>query len=375
MDRHEHQFVDYNAFWSSTTTSTLTSSTPLANVNANVNDNVNDNDNDSPPVVQVTSTNNPIENSIEIPIDIDIDIDIESTMKQRLTFTSDKVLRILDANTIKLEHNGLVTFASISTPSGYSSNPKDQFPSCITTSPSYKVRQLLPIQSKVQIYILNTGMDASISTTRPRAALILNDKNIFVNGELVKDGYAKPILSYKAKSSSSALVVLEDVLPGMQHYLISLQNQAMNSNVGLYMSCELDATGTCTGSGIDSIPVDATTSGATGTASMIIDLDHQFEPMEYTVETKWGEDGGAPILKQRITPKSYNALNPPPNPGDVRKCSDFDTYEQALRYFEILYPYYGDVAQLDRDGDGIPCSGLVHTSIPERYRVKKSILR
>lgn len=27
-----------------------------------------------------------------------------------------------------------------------------------------------------------------------------------------------------------------------------------------------------------------------------------------------------------------------------------------------VYPFYGDVAKLDRDGDGVPCPGLPHTS-------------
>ena len=48
----------------------------------------------------------------------------------------------------------------------------------------------------------------------------------------------------------------------------------------------------------------------------------------------------------------------PPYPGDVVNCSDFATYAQAKAYFDRYYPYYGDVAHLDADHDGIPCETL-----------------
>jgi hypothetical protein len=48
----------------------------------------------------------------------------------------------------------------------------------------------------------------------------------------------------------------------------------------------------------------------------------------------------------------------PANPGDTKNCSDFATYAQAKSWFDTYFPYYGDVAKLDQDGDGIPCEGL-----------------
>jgi hypothetical protein len=48
----------------------------------------------------------------------------------------------------------------------------------------------------------------------------------------------------------------------------------------------------------------------------------------------------------------------PANPGDTKNCSDFATYAQAKAWFDTYFPYYGDVAKLDQDGDGIPCEGL-----------------
>jgi hypothetical protein len=67
---------------------------------------------------------------------------------------------------------------------------------------------------------------------------------------------------------------------------------------------------------------------------------------------------------------SVSPMAPPKNPGDSKGCSDFATYEDALRWYERYFPYYGDVAQLDRDQDGVPCPGLPHTSDSELYRRK-----
>ena len=48
----------------------------------------------------------------------------------------------------------------------------------------------------------------------------------------------------------------------------------------------------------------------------------------------------------------------PDNPGDSKNCSDFETYQEAKSWFDTYFPYYGDVAGLDRDGDQEPCESL-----------------
>jgi hypothetical protein len=55
---------------------------------------------------------------------------------------------------------------------------------------------------------------------------------------------------------------------------------------------------------------------------------------------------------------------------DSSGCSDFRAYEDAFRWYETYFPFYGDVAKLDRNGDGVPCPGLPHTKVPEKYRMK-----
>ena len=48
----------------------------------------------------------------------------------------------------------------------------------------------------------------------------------------------------------------------------------------------------------------------------------------------------------------------PDNPGNTKNCSDFSTYSAAKTWFDIYFPYYGDVAGLDGDNDGEPCESL-----------------
>jgi len=48
----------------------------------------------------------------------------------------------------------------------------------------------------------------------------------------------------------------------------------------------------------------------------------------------------------------------PPNPGDTKNCSDFRTQAEAQSYFDFYYPYYGDVARLDRDNNLRACEDL-----------------
>ncbi|WP_427117764.1 excalibur calcium-binding domain-containing protein [Pseudarthrobacter scleromae] len=48
---------------------------------------------------------------------------------------------------------------------------------------------------------------------------------------------------------------------------------------------------------------------------------------------------------------------PPSQPAD-KDCSDFATQAQAQAWFNTYYPYYGDFAMLDSDGDLIACEYL-----------------
>lgn len=48
----------------------------------------------------------------------------------------------------------------------------------------------------------------------------------------------------------------------------------------------------------------------------------------------------------------------PDNPGNSVNCGDFEVWEDAQSWFELYAPHYGDVAGLDRNGDGDACESL-----------------
>lgn len=67
--------------------------------------------------------------------------------------------------------------------------------------------------------------------------------------------------------------------------------------------------------------------------------------------------GSAPTT--RVPQTSTSTTSPrPPNPGDTVNCTDFATWPDANAYYQAYFPYYGDVAGLDSDGDGIVCESL-----------------
>lgn len=48
----------------------------------------------------------------------------------------------------------------------------------------------------------------------------------------------------------------------------------------------------------------------------------------------------------------------PPNPGNSVDCNNFTYQRDAQAWFDLYYPYYGDVAQLDSDNDRVACESL-----------------
>lgn len=248
----------------------------------------------------------------------------------KIKFENDEVVRVLDANSVKLAKNGVVGLAAISTPSGYT-NDNFRYPDCMTKSPSSKLKQLLPKSAKVQVKIIG---DTSVS--KPRALIVIKGDGKLVNAELVKDGYARAILRNRES--------VDKLLPGFSNDLVQMQKAAEQEGRGMFKIC-------------DNVEEAA---------------DDQFEPLEYTAEIQYGDDGGKQVVRKRD-----EELLPPADPTPRSRaeklpiCADFPTFEDSLRYFEKYYPLYGDVAKLDRNGDGIPCSGLPHTTNGEKYRMKK----
>ena len=55
---------------------------------------------------------------------------------------------------------------------------------------------------------------------------------------------------------------------------------------------------------------------------------------------------------------SPTTTSPASSPGNTVNCSDFASQAEAQAWFDTYYPYYGDVAGLDGDGNGIVCESL-----------------
>ena len=69
-------------------------------------------------------------------------------------------------------------------------------------------------------------------------------------------------------------------------------------------------------------------------------------------------DGQACEVGDPATPTTTTTTTIPPNPGDAVNCSDFTTQAAAQAWFDTYFPFYGDVARLDGDGNGIACESL-----------------
>ena len=242
----------------------------------------------------------------------------------------DRVVRVLDGNTVKLENTGLVSFASIVTPSGYSG----EFPVCMTYTPASKAKQLLPPKTKVLVKLVGASSDTNSNNSK-RALIVRADDNVLVNTELVRSGLAKPSPRGRAEA--------DKILPNLSVLIQDLADGAKLNKVGMHQTCEAQAA-----------------------LQQEFSQDDQFEPLERTMETQYFADGGKLVVKE----KPSDVVVVPKNPGDTKGCFDFAYFEDALRWYETYEPYYGDVAKLDSDKDGVPCPGLPHTPDSERYRLK-----
>ena len=261
--------------------------------------------------------------------------------------TIDKVKRVIDSNTIQLEKSGIVSLDVVR-----GAGSTYVLPECCTYAPSYKLKQLL--KRDTQVRVINSNQNASsssssspsASTARPRVWIIRGQDELNVNRELIRTGFGfvRKGNSYSSSGELSSNLDYE----GMIKDMTLLEQQARDEGLGIFKVCSSDG--------------NSNNNDSISTSNFIA----EFEPMEYETQIEYGDDGGKSVLVS-----NKQSSTPPSNPGDVRGCSDFQSYEDALSYYEKFYPYYGDVAKLDRDGDGVPCPGLPHTVNQDRYRMKR----
>lgn len=285
------------------------------------------------------------------------------------TLQWDKVIRVRDDDqppVIKLERTGLVSLWGVqyakrydsSTSSSNISSPiridantcRSTGSSALFITPTAKLQQLLPPQTNVAIVVIPPAETPPRRTneyrTRPPKALIfVEEKGSYkmrkgnvnnnerlpdqkhsltsIQGELIQRGYAR--------INRKAISAMEKLVPGLVEEWEILQQQAEREHRG---------------------PLHPLCGAVTPTF----------------LETDWSDEKEYAGTATTDTPS--NASPKLPNPGDTKACSDFETYEDALRWYERYWPYYGDVAKLDRDDDGVPCPGLPHTKNRDLYRMK-----
>lgn len=97
-----------------------------------------------------------------------------------------------------------------------------------------------------------------------------------MNQELIKSGFGK---------------VQKITSPDLEEYLDtdglrSLQARAKEQGMGIFKQCDVEEQSS---------------------------FEAQFEPLELTVETQWGEDGGKLVTRQKETEPTT-----PNNPGDIK---------------------------------------------------------
>lgn len=241
------------------------------------------------------------------------DIAVDIAQKTSL----DRVVRVLeDSTVIKLEKMGLVSLAGIQFPKTYDSTT----PSTRTTTTNTKLQQLLPPNSLVHVYPMTEKDNRGIRKvllfhSSPLPNQVPTHTTTSIQTQLLLRGYATIRNDIDDENND----VATRFSPALVHEWRSAVEQHQE--------------------------------GENRIRPVLIESD--FEP-----------------LRSLSSNRPKMATQSIQNPGDSKGCSDFSTYEDALRWYEYYYPKFGDVAKLDRDHDGIPCPGLPHTSDMELYRRK-----
>lgn len=221
----------------------------------------------------------------------------------------DRVVRVLDANAVKLERRGVVRLAGASTPTV-------GLPECFRYTPSAHLRRALPAGERITVQITDSSRRLGLIAPRAVAGEPLAPT---VNEQLVAGGWAK----------ASRLGVDGD----LADELARAQGRAQASHAGLWVSCA------------EQLPL----------------VEARYEPIAGVPQTQ-------PValeLGEGATVRQGSAGPQPPETRD--RCGEFEYFEDAKRAFDAAPQR---LARLDSDGDGVPCGGLPHRPEIERRQLK-----
>ena len=244
---------------------------------------------------------------------------------------TDHIERVVDGDTVLLEELGRARLIGINTPETVSpaQQVRGEPPQCFGPEASAEMKRLLPAGTEVEF-----DTDVEPLDRFGRNLVYLYKDGGSINELLVRKGFARA-KAYKPNIRN-------------QETFNRLQAEAKLESLGLWGAC-FDAGSSSSSSG--------SSGGSSSTAGK------GFGPNANQRPTSTKTASSELQQQQRSTAreaKDVAAIEA--NPGDVKDCADFDSYDAAKAWFDRYYPAYGDVAKLDGDGDLKPCEALIKQS-------------
>ena len=244
---------------------------------------------------------------------------------------TDHIERVVDGDTVLLEELGRARLIGINTPETVSpaQQVRGEPPQCFGPEASAEMKRLLPAGTEVEF-----DTDVEPLDRFGRNLVYLYKDGGSINELLFRKGFARA-KAYKPNIRN-------------QEMFNRLQAEAKLESLGLWGAC-FDAGSSSSSSG--------SSGGSSSTAGK------GFGPNANQRPTSTKTASSELQQQQRSTAreaKDVAAIEA--NPGDVKDCADFDSYDAAKAWFDRYYPAYGDVAKLDGDGDLKPCEALIKQS-------------
>jgi len=234
--------------------------------------------------------------------------------------------RVVDGDTIIARSLGRARLIGINTPETVApAQQQGAPPQCFGPEASRRLKELLPAGTRVR---LETDVAPTDKYGRSLVYVYREPDYLFINGALVEGGFARA-KSYKPNVQYAGL-------------FDSLQKDAEQGHRGLWGACANEdkpavkrpAMRATDGPVVSATMANAARPAVSKSAAMLTEA-----PPAVTTEPSM--PGGKLA-----------------NPGDTKNCADFKTYAEAKSWYDTYFPFYGDVAKLDGNRDGIPCESL-----------------
>jgi micrococcal nuclease len=248
---------------------------------------------------------------------------------------TDYIERVVDGDTVILEKLGRARLLGINTPETVSPAQRERGepPQCFGPEASAEMKRLLPAGTEVEF-----DTDVEPLDRFGRSLVYLYKDGESINELLVRKGFARA-KAYKPNIRN-------------QEMFNRLQAEAKSESLGLWGACfDAGSSGSSSGSSGGS------SGGRSSTAGKGFGPNANQRPASTKTASAKLQQQQRSTAREAKEVAAFEA-----NPGDVKDCADFDSYDEAKAWFDRYYPAYGDVAKLDGDGDLKPCEALIKHS-------------